>query len=115
MRNKYDDSIFLRNFFKDRIGFFTGDQPAVPDAYIYGYNLATQNWYPLKSEIDTYPISFHVKNNLIKLFELGEIYFYYACSHEPWRSTIMSQRWNEIRQIARVIYNETKLAGLFTE
>lgn len=115
-RNKSLDSIFLRNFFKENIYFFTLEQPATVEIYLFGHGCATSRWIPLKSEIDDYTqLSSNIKNDLNKLFELAHIYTYFACDDKPFRSASMAQKWAEIRQLATSIYFSAQSAGLLKE
>lgn len=113
MRDKSKDDIFLRNFFKEELSFFTLDQPATPEIYLRGHGFATSRWYPLKWEIDTYPtLSSSMRKDLNKLFDLAETYAYLACDDKPFRSPKMAQKWEEIRQLAKIIYRSAQSSGL---
>ncbi len=117
-RDKTLDGIFLRNFFKNSIAFFAGEQSNTENEFLHGYNLATNDWISLKAEIDTYPISTFLKEKLNDLFNLAEDYFFCIVgSDQPYQFTIIQSsnrtRWEEIRKSAKAIYAIAQGTNLF--
>lgn len=115
-RDKSLDRIFLNNFFKEHIEIFTREQPFYAEKFLFEYNFATNDWLPLKAEIDTYPILPSMKADLEILFRLAEDYYYYviAADRSPAIKGKMSELWSKIRPLAINIRLSAKSHKLFS-
>lgn len=117
LRDRSLDSIFLNNFFKDRLLVFTKEQPRDEETYSHEYSFATGDWYPLKSEIDTYSLPSHVIVDLKNLFNMAEEY---TCEvilkdSNPESKIRMQGLWNKIRHLAINIRAAARTLRLYTE
>lgn len=98
-RDKSFDKIFLNNFFKDRLAVFTGEQPE-EETYLTFYDFATSDWYPLKKQIDTYPISKHLRDDLILLFDMAHDHHFYVGDIGIDSKRKMRELWYKIQRLA---------------
>lgn len=114
-RDRSLDSIFLHNFFKDRLEIFTLEQPKQDEMYLLLYDFATSDWYPLKNEIDTYPISKYLKDNLILLFEIAFEHHFYVGDKAFESKRKMRELWEKIRCLAKTIRSSAKTDLLYQE
>lgn len=99
-RDKSWDKIFLHNFFKDRLEVYTHEQPRSDTQYETMYFLATEDWLPLKKQLDTYQIPQPIKENLKALFELAQEHFFYVGEEHFESKMKMSKLWERMRHIA---------------
>lgn len=118
LRDKTKDGVFLHNFFKDYLEYFTRDQPRSYNAFHFHWSSATNEWYPLKQQIDTYPqIPSSVKKDLETLFELAEEFFHEIIADHPTKESIskMSELWSKIRSVAVSVRCTAKSQKLYTD
>lgn len=113
-RDRSKDKIFLQNFFKDRLEVFTVNQPE-DDTYLFFYGCATDSWIPLKGEIDTYPISKRLREDLMLLFELASEHLHYVGEIEIKHKLKMREFWDKMRKLATKIRAAARYEGLYTE
>lgn len=99
MENQH--SITLESFWKTSIFFFAQERPRTEEEYLEGYGLASHAWLAFKNQIDQYSLSNHQKQDLQKLFELADDYFFYVNSEEyTYHSPFLQQKWYEMNQLA---------------
>ena len=102
-RIKTHDGVFLHNFFKDHLEYFTKDQPRVYDIFWWNYCTATEEWLPIKNYMDTWDqIPPFMKKDLVTLFDLAEQFFYEMILDDPPKESIlkMGEIWSKIRNLA---------------
>lgn len=82
---------------------------------MHGYGLASNAWFAFKDRIDGFNISSLQKNDLIKLFDLAEDYFYYLNSEEysNYHDSFLIQKWSEMNQLANRLYQKKKFNSFF--
>lgn len=116
-RYEFYDGVFLHNFFKEHLLFFTQGQPT-NQQYWDLYGDVTLEWYPLKSELDTYyQIPIGIKKELIKLFDLAEQYVKYAIAdvNDIEINRKMKELWHQMHYLAISIRTAAKTAKLYTD
>lgn len=117
-RNKIHDGIFLHNFFKDHLEFFTWDQPPSYDTFWWNFCSVTDEWEPLRQQIDSYTqITPLMKKELELLFELADEFLCLISEDNPRDTTILEMRklWTKIRTLAISIRLSAKSQKLYTE
>lgn len=115
-RDKSLDGVFLHNFFKHRLEFFTKAQPA-NEQFLDQYYPASDEWLPLRDELDSYPIPFNVKRDLVSLFELAKKYYIYAIAAQHTSENFKNMRevWQNMRNLATSIQDIAKRNKLYTD
>lgn len=113
-RDKSWDKIFINNFFRDRLTVYTRDQPS-EEAYETYYWLATNDWRPMKQELDSYPIPQSIKNDLIILFDLAYHHNYYVGDESVQSIKAMKELWEKMRRLAISIRASAKSYHLYTD
>ncbi|MCE5318771.1 MAG: hypothetical protein LLG04_15590 [Parachlamydia sp.] len=116
-RYEFYDGVFLHNFFKDRLEFFTREQPR-NQQYWDLYCDVTDDWLPLKSELSTYhQIPVQIKNDLIKLFDIADQYVKYAITDvdDVEINRKMKELWHNMHYLAIGIRGAAKNARLYTD
>lgn len=116
-RYEFYDGVFLHNFFKEHLVFFTRTQPT-NQQYWDLYGDVTLEWYPLKNEMDTYyQIPWGIKQELIKLFDLAAKYCKHAIIdlHDAETNRKMKELWQQMHYLAISIRAAAKNARLYTD
>lgn len=116
-RYEFYDGVFLHNFFKEHLVFFTLAQPT-NQQYWDLYCDVTLEWYPLKKELDTYhQIPLQIKYDLIKLFDLADQYRKYAIADvdDAEINRKMKELWQQMHFLAIGIRSSAKNARLYTD
>lgn len=118
LRDKSYDGVFLHNFFKDYLEYFTRTQPVSYETFHFYFSTIKDEWIPLKKQIETYPqISSSLRKDLETLFDLAQEFFYEILADEPTKESKirMGELWTKIRGLAVSIRCTAKSQKLYTD
>ncbi len=101
----------LKHFIQTHIPFFTKEVPFAEEEFMTRYKSATSEWWDIRKSIQHYPLNSHSIDQLDRLFEEAEVYFYQVLGHVGGYSranfdTDLKTKWSEIQKIAVSFLNK---------